>query len=153
MPWFSFICLVITETKIDNCGEKKSTKRSTRFQRGRRVTFFNAGHTRLLGMRRDRSVVGRRILRCPNIDTAWLAIMKQEKPQAWTKISQSGTYGATGKSAFLFLMGSDIVIDRFGLKRAEQMELEGLLRTRGEMSKVGGRIWYCSFGGLDYWWD
>lgn len=28
--------------------------------------------------------------------------------------NQGETYGATGKSAFLFLMGSDIVIDRLG---------------------------------------
>lgn len=61
--------------------------------------------------------------------------------------NQGETYGATGKSAFLFLMGSDIVIDRLGFflkkkknKKTEQIELERLLRTRGEMSKVGGRI-------------
>lgn len=49
--------------------------------RGREVTFFNARHSGLLGMGRDRSVVRRRILGCSGIDAAWLAVMKQEGPQ------------------------------------------------------------------------
>jgi hypothetical protein len=86
-----------------------------RFTRNEKFTFFDTCNTGLLSMRRDRCIVSRCVLRRAVIRQKLAG--RDRRPNRWStkhdvwvsEINEDGmTYGATGKSAFLFLIGSDI---------------------------------------------
>lgn len=50
--------------------------------------------------------------------------------------AHSSTYGATGKSAFLFLMGSDIAVDGPTEKKQKRMESRGCCEEKEMMRRI-----------------
>jgi hypothetical protein len=80
------------------------------FPRSQRHTFLDAGHTRLLSVGRDWGIVGWRVLRGPEIFGAGSVVfLPFADKQVGTRTSKENTYGATGKSGFLFGIGSDMM--------------------------------------------
>lgn len=118
----------------------------------RDFTFFDTSNSRLLGMRRNRSIVGRGILWCP----ATVVSCQRSKSIAYNKmfeklvVQRRDTYGATGKSAFLFLMGSDILTVLF---RGEGVTRRWFGRGvwRRELRK--NLIRFARSGIILAWWD
>lgn len=100
---------------------------------GESLTFLDAGDTRLLGVRGDGSIVGWGVLRGPvHFFTASVFLLDKRSGKG------KNPYGATGKSAFLFLMGSDMMRrgrGREGLKRGVGDELK--IRKGGKKIDMG----------------
>lgn len=79
------------------------------------LTFRDAGDTRLLGVRGDGSIVGWGVLRGPvYFFTASVFLLDKRSGRG------KNPYGATGKSAFLFLMGSDMMRRRGEKRRPDR---------------------------------
>ena len=95
-------------------------------------------------MRRDRGVVCGRVLG-RTVDETRRSVNRGKKKKK--REAHSSTYGATGKSAFLFLMGSDIAMDGPTEKKQKRMESRGCCEK--EMMRKN-LIRLSSFGGLEY---
>ena len=89
-----------------------------------RPTFFDASHTWLLGVRRNRCIVGRSVLR----RTTPLSGKRR------SRFLTNSTYGAVERSSFLLRIGSDILVvvtecsDDFVIRRQSEARVEYALK-------------------------